>query len=67
MLAVPVCLFQWKQPYSCSLLAFSRSKKREAETQRDEEEFQAFMALELDPEERLRIDTMHPYGASGSS
>jgi len=59
--------FQWNQPYSCSLFGISLSKKREVETQRDEEEFQALMALELDPEERLRIDAMHPYGASGSS
>jgi len=66
----------WQYRYICSnrtnpILSYSlhgsQSKKREAETQRDEEEFQAFMALELDPEERRRIDAMHPSGVSGSS
>jgi len=41
------------------ILIDSLTKKRETEKQCDEEEFQAFMNLELDPEERQRIDAMH--------
>ena len=37
----------------------SRSRKREAEICRDDEEFHAFMNLELDPVERQRIDALH--------
>ena len=36
-----------------------RSRKRQAEIYRDDEEFQIFMSLELDPEERQRINALY--------
>jgi len=36
----------------------SLSKKRGLENLNDEEEYLAFMSLELDPEERARIDVL---------
>jgi len=59
MLAIPVGSLQLKEHIFVDILIDSLTKKREAEKQCDKEEFQAFMNLELDPEERQRIDTMH--------
>jgi len=44
--------------YFCSVFPSSATKKRETELSRDEMEFQKFMALELDAEERQRIDAL---------
>jgi len=62
-MAVQVCVHTGgrfksaKGRYLLQLLA-RLAKKREAAVSRDEEEYQAFMSLELEPEERLRIDAL---------
>jgi len=59
MLELPVCCDLVLGTHTFMTTSVKRrSRKRQAEIRRDDEEFQIFMNLELDPEERQRINAL---------